>query len=222
MALKTAFIFDLDGVIVDTAKFHFLAWQKLAYKIGIEFTEKENEQLKGVSRIKSLEKILSWGNKTLSDDEFQRLMDEKNQHYLSLVNQMTPDDILPGVKPFIDILKSKNHPIGLGSASKNARTILKSVDYLDEFDVIVDGTNVSKAKPDPEVFLQAAKLLNTPPELCFVFEDSIAGIQAANIGGMISIGIGDKNTLQEADYCFNNFEEFDYQFFQNVKMKSKL
>ena len=144
MKTKTAFIFDLDGVIVDTAKFHFLAWQKLAHKIGIEFSEKENEQLKGVSRIKSLEKILSWGNKKLLDEEFQRLMAEKNQDYLSHVNQMTPDDILPGVKPFIDNLKSKKHPIGLGSASKNAQTILKSVDYLDVFEAVVDGTKSVK------------------------------------------------------------------------------
>ena len=222
MTKKTAFIFDLDGVIVATAKFHFLAWQKLAHKIGIEFTEKENEQLKGVSRIKSLEKILSWGDKKLSEEEFQRLMAEKNQDYLSHVNQMTPDDILPGVKSFIDSLKSKNHLIALGSASKNAQTILKSVDFFEVFDAVVDGTKVTKAKPNPEVFLQAAKLLNTPPELCFVFEDSIAGIQAANIGGMTSIGIGNKNTLHEADYCFNNFEEFDYKFFQNLKMKPKL
>lgn len=219
---KTAFIFDLDGVIVDTAKFHFLAWQKLAHKIGIEFSEKENEQLKGVSRIKSLEKILSWGNKKLLEEEFQSLMAEKNQDYLSLVNQMTPDDILPGVKPFIDVLKSRTHPVGLGSASKNAQTILKSVNYLDAFEVVVDGTKVSKAKPDPEVFLQAAKLLDTPPEQCFVFEDSIAGIQAANAANMTSIGIGDKNTLHEADYCFQNFNEFDYKLFENIKMKPKL
>ncbi|MGX1023525.1 beta-phosphoglucomutase [Psychroflexus sp. MBR-150] len=220
MQNQTAFIFDLDGVIVDTAKFHFLAWQKLANKIGIDFSEKENEQLKGVSRVKSLEKILSWGNKTLSDQEFQRLMEEKNQDYLNYVQQMSKDDILPGVKSFLDELKSKHHPIALGSASKNAKTILKCVDLNDTFDAIVDGNEVTKAKPNPEVFLKAAKLLNTEPQDCFVFEDSIAGIKAANVGGMISIGIGDKETLREADFCFKNFNEFDYQFFKNIKSKT--
>lgn len=220
MQKQTAFIFDLDGVIVDTAKFHFLAWQKLANKIGINFFEKENEQLKGVSRVKSLEKILSWGNKSLSDEEFHRLMDEKNQDYLNYVKQMNEADILPGVNSFLDDLKSKNHPIALGSASKNAKTILNCVGLTNTFEVIIDGTVVSKAKPDPEVFLKAAQCLNTSPSNCFVFEDSIAGIKAANAGSMISIGIGDKNTLHEANFCFNNFEEFDYQFFKTIKMKA--
>lgn len=222
MKNKTAFIFDLDGVIVDTAKFHFLAWQKLANKIGIDFSEKENEQLKGVSRVKSLEKILSWGNKTLPDKEFQDLMAEKNQDYLSHVNQMKPEDLLPGVKSFIEELIMNNHPVGLGSASKNAMNILKSVDFLDVFDTVIDGTRVSKAKPNPEVFLKAAEMLKTPPYLCFVFEDSIAGIQAANAANMTSIGIGDQNTLHEADFCFKNFNEFDYTFFENIKMKPNL
>lgn len=219
MKNKTAFIFDLDGVIVDTAKFHFLAWQKLAGKIGIDFTKKENEQLKGVSRVKSLEKILSWGNKSISDDEFQRLMDEKNQDYLEHVHLMTKEDILPNVSQFLKLLKSKDHPVALGSASKNSKTILKAVGLTDMFDAIVDGNEVSKAKPNPEVFLKAAEWLNTPPEKCIVFEDSIAGIKAANTGNMLSIGIGDKNTLKEAVYCFKDFTEFDYQFFKNIGVK---
>lgn len=219
MKHKTAFIFDLDGVIVDTAKFHFLAWQKLARKIDIHFTEKENEQLKGVSRVKSLEKILSWGNKSISDEQFKTLMDEKNQDYLAHVHNMTTDDILPGVEDFLNTIKSKGHPIALGSASKNAGTILKCVDLEDTFDAIVDGNSVTKAKPNPEVFLKAAELLNTPPERCVVFEDSIAGIKAANTGNMISIGIGDPKTLNESDYCFNNFNEFEYNFFKNLEIK---
>jgi len=218
MNTKTAFIFDLDGVIVDTAKFHFLAWQNLAEKIGIQFTEKENEQLKGVSRVKSLEKILAWGNKTISDEEFQRLMAEKNQDYLNHVYQMTKADILPGVLDFLKVLKSKKHPIALGSASKNSKTILKAVGLTDMFEAIVDGNEVTKAKPDPEVFLKAAEWLNTPPRHSIVFEDSIAGIKAANTANMLSIGIGDKNILSEADYCFNNFKEFDYQFFEKIKV----
>lgn len=219
MKNKSAFIFDLDGVIVDTAKFHFLAWQKLAEKIDIHFTEKENEQLKGVSRIKSLEKILAWGNKIISDEQFQTLMDEKNKDYLSQVQDMSKDDILPGVEDFLYIIKSKGHPVALGSASKNAGTILKCVGLEETFDAIVDGNSVTKAKPDPEVFLKAAELLNTPPQLCFVFEDSIAGIKAANAGHMMSIGIGDADTLHESDYCFNNFKEFNYSFFKNLEIK---
>lgn len=218
MKNKTAFIFDLDGVIVDTAKFHFQAWQTLANKIGINFTEKENEQLKGVSRVKSLEKILNWGNKTISDDDFQKLMAQKNEDYLSQVNQMTKDDILPGVVDFLKQLKAKNHPIALGSASKNSKTILKAVDLTDYFDAIVDGNEVQKGKPNPEVFLKAAEWLDTTPENSIVFEDSIAGIKAANTANMLSIGIGDRSVLSEADYCFKNFTEFNYQFFENIEV----
>lgn len=214
MQNQSAFIFDLDGVIVDTAKFHFMAWQKLANKIGVNFSEKENEQLKGVSRVKSLEKILSWGNKSLSNEEFQSLMNEKNIDYLNHVHKMTKSDILPGVKDFLKKLKSKNLPIALGSASKNAKTILKCVGLTDSFDAIIDGNKVTKAKPNPEVFLKAAKILETEPQDCFVFEDSIAGIKAANTAGMTSIGIGNKDTLNEADFCFKNFKEFDYDFFK--------
>jgi beta-phosphoglucomutase len=219
MKNKTAYIFDLDGVIVDTAKFHFLAWQRLAKKLDIHFSEKENEQLKGVSRVKSLEKILEWGNKTISEERFQTLMDEKNENYLMHVNQMTKADILPGVEAFLNDLKSNNHPIALGSASKNAKTILKCVNLLDSFDAIVDGNSVTKGKPNPEVFLTAARLLSTEPELCIVFEDSIAGIKAANAGNMTSIGIGNSDTLYESDYCFKNFNEFDYNFFRNLEIK---
>lgn len=220
MKNNLAFIFDLDGVIVDTAKFHFLAWQNLAKKVDIHFTEKENEQLKGVSRVKSLEKILAWGNKTISEERFQNLMDDKNKDYLSYVHKMTKDDILPGVIDFLKVVKSKGHPVALGTASKNSLTILKAVGLTNMFDAIVDGNKVTKAKPDPEVFLKAADLLNTPPEDCIVFEDSIAGVKAANTGNMLSIGIGEKSVLNEADHCFKNFTEFDYQFFENIEVKN--
>ena len=213
---KTGLIFDLDGVIVDTAKFHFKAWQKLAQKINVHFTEKENEQLKGVSRVKSLEKILSWGNKTISDELFQQLMDEKNQDYLGYVNAMTTNDILPGVKEFLALAKAEGHPIALGSASKNAKTILNAVQLLDMFDVIIDGNQVTKGKPDPEGFLKAAEQLKCQPEDCIVFEDSIAGIQAANTGNMMSIGIGDKSVLNEADHCFKGFDELTFSIFKTL------
>ena len=213
---KKGFIFDLDGVIVDTAKYHFLAWQKLAKSIGIDFSHEQNEQLKGVSRVKSLEKILAWGNKTISEDKFNALMASKNDDYLSFIAKMNHEEILPDVPKVLNYLKTQNQPISLGSASKNARQILEKVDLLNQFDAIVDGNDVSKAKPDPEVFLIAAKSLNVNPEDCIVFEDSVAGVQAANTANMISIGIGEENVLHEADYVFSNFTEIDTAFIDKL------
>lgn len=213
---KKGFIFDLDGVIVDTAKYHFLAWQKLAKSIGIDFSHEQNEQLKGVSRVKSLEKILAWGNKTISEDKFNALMASKNDDYLSFIAKMNHEEILPDVPKVLNYLKTQNQPISLGSASKNARQILEKVDLLNQFDAIVDGNDVSKAKPDPEVFLIAAKSLNVNPEDCIVFEDSVAGVQAANTANMISIGIGEENVLHEADYVFSDFTEIDTAFIDKL------
>ena len=213
---KKGFIFDLDGVIVDTAKYHFLAWQKLAKSIGIDFSHEQNEQLKGVSRVKSLEKILTWGNKTISEDKINALMASKNDDYLSFIAKMNHEEILPDVPKVLNYLKAQNQPISLGSASKNARQILEKVDLLKQFDAIVDGNDVSKAKPDPEVFLVAAKALNIKPEECIVFEDSVAGVQAANTANMISIGIGEQNVLHEADYVFSNFTEIDTAFIDKL------
>lgn len=213
---KTSIIFDLDGVIVDTAKFHFLAWKNLANSIGINFTEKENEQLKGVSRIKSLEKILQWGNKELPQEKFDSLMQQKNTEYLSFVDQMTQDDILPDVKSTLDFLKSKEIPIALGSASKNAKRILKQVNLTHYFDAIVDGTVVTKAKPDPQVFLTAAKQLDCEPQNSVVFEDSVAGVQAANAAEMLSIGIGNTSVLNEANYVFSDFTEISQNFLEKL------
>lgn len=204
---KKAFIFDLDGVIVDTAKFHFIAWQRLAAGLGIDFTEQENEQLKGVSRVDSLKKILQWGNVTLSSEAFQQQMDRKNDEYLSLIETLDTSDILPGVHDFLMQLKSFEQPIALGSASKNARPILEKLKIIDLFDVIVDGTNVTKAKPDPEVFLNAAQQLKINPDQAIVFEDSLAGIQAALNANMIAIGLGNPDTLYEAHEVFESFEK---------------
>ncbi|WP_299674580.1 beta-phosphoglucomutase [uncultured Tenacibaculum sp.] len=213
---KKGFIFDLDGVIVDTAKYHFLAWKKLANDLGIDFTEDQNEQLKGVSRVKSLEKILHWGGVSISEEEFLQLMDKKNTDYLSYIETMTEDEILVDVPKVLNLLKVENQGLALGSASKNARTILKKVELFDKFDSIVDGTNVSKAKPDPEVFIIAAENLEIAPEKCIVFEDSIAGIQAANAANMISIGIGEKDVLSEADYVFKDFSEISEEFISQL------
>ncbi|WP_046743234.1 beta-phosphoglucomutase [Kordia zhangzhouensis] len=214
---KKGFIFDLDGVIVDTAKYHYLAWKTLANELGFDITPEQNEQLKGVSRIRSLEIILDWGNKTLSEDEFMKYMAEKNDNYLSHIAQMDAGEILPDVPKILDYLQETQQGIALGSASKNARKILQKVGLHDIFkNAIVDGNDVSKAKPDPEVFLIAAQKLNIEPTNCIVFEDSVAGVTAANTAGMISIGIGSKETLGHADYIFNDFTEIQTLFIQEL------
>jgi len=216
---RKGFIFDLDGVIVDTAKYHFLAWKTLAEGIGVEFTEIQNEQLKGVSRQKSLEKILEWGDKTLSEEDFDRLMRLKNEDYLSHIEDMKADEILIDVPKVLDFLIAKQQPLALGSASKNAHTILEKVHLLEKFEAIVDGNGVTIGKPNPEVFLNAAKLLKVNPRDCIVFEDAIAGIQAANAADMISIGIGDASVLNEADYVFKDFTEISEAFLNTLISK---
>ncbi len=219
MSNSKGVIFDLDGVIVDTAKFHYLAWRKLANDLGFDITETQNEELKGVSRVKSLEIILDWGGVTLSEDEFMEQMAMKNDNYLAYISGMTKSDILPGVSEVIDYLKENNIPIALGSASKNARNILEKVGLYQGFDAIVDGNDVSKAKPNPEVFLIAANQLNVAPENCVVFEDSVAGIQAANLAEMTSIGIGEKSVLNEADHVFTDFTEIKIDFIKKLVTK---
>lgn len=216
---KKGFIFDLDGVIVDTAKYHFLAWKKLANDLDLDFTKAQNEHLKGVSREKSLEKILSWGNETISEEKFKKLMAKKNDDYLSHIEKMDETEILPDVTKILDYLIKENQTIALGSASKNAKTILEKVNLLEKFDAIVDGNDVTKGKPNPEVFLSASKLLNINPENCIVFEDAVAGIQAANAANMISIGIGDETVLNEADYVFKDFTEISDEFIEELIRK---
>lgn len=211
--MKTkAFIFDLDGVIVDTAKYHFLAWQKLAESLGITFTHEDNEQLKGVSRVRSLELILGLGNVEATESQKEEWLVQKNEDYLGYINKMDDSEILPDVMKVLNFLKENNQPIILGSASKNARPILEKVNILHYFDDIVDGNDVSNAKPDPEVFLVGAKKANQTNENSIVFEDSVAGVQAANVAGMISVGIGEAYVLNEAKYNFNDFTEISEEF----------
>ena len=211
--MKTkAFIFDLDGVIVDTAKYHFLAWQKLAESLGITFTHEDNEQLKGVSRVRSLELILGLGNVEATEAQKEEWLVQKNEDYLGYINKMDDSEILPDVMKVLNFLKENNQPIILGSASKNARPILEKVNILHYFDDIVDGNDVSNAKPDPEVFLVGAKKANQTNENSIVFEDSVAGVQAANVAGMISVGIGESSVLNEAKYNFNDFTEISEEF----------
>lgn len=213
---KKGFIFDLDGVIVDTAKYHYLAWKKLANSIGVDFSKEQNEQLKGVSRTRSLEKILEWGNKILVDDKFMELMARKNDDYLSYINNMDESEILPDVNKILIYLAKHKQPIALGSASKNAREILKKVKLINQFDAIIDGNDVIKAKPDPEVFLKAANAIKVQPKHCIVFEDSVAGIKAANKANMTSIGIGNEVVLKEANYIFKDFTEINSEFLYSL------
>jgi beta-phosphoglucomutase len=210
------FIFDLDGVIVDTAKYHYLAWKNLADELGIPFTEEQNEQFKGVSRKRCLQILLEMGDLKVSQEQFDAWLTEKNEDYLGYIETMTAEEVLPDVPKVLNFLRQNHVPMGLGSASKNARPILKKVGLIPYFSTIVDGTQVTKAKPDPEVFMIAAKELHLPPENCIVFEDAIAGIEAANKAGMVSIGIGDKETLSAARYNFRDFTEIGLDFIKEL------
>ena len=216
---KVGFIFDLDGVIVDTAKYHYLAWRKLANELGFEFTKEQNELFKGVSRKRCLEILLDIGNIKATQDQFDTWMVEKNVDYLAYIEKMDSSEILPDVTRVLQYLKNKDIPIALGSASKNARPILEKVDLLPYFDSIVDGNSVTKAKPDPEVFLIAANNLAVAANSCVVFEDAVAGIQAANAANMVSIGIGDAEILNEANYNFNDFTEMSDDFLESLIKK---
>lgn len=202
-------IFDLDGVLVDTAKYHYLAWKQLADRLNIPFTKEDNEQLKGVSRVKSLEILLSLGSKNYTENERKQFMDQKNETYVRYISHMDESEILPGVVELLNQLKRKKIKIALGSASKNSELILKNTKLQDYFDVIVDGNDVSKAKPDPEVFLLGAKKIGIPANQCMVFEDAKAGIEAAKQAGMLAIGVGTQENLPNADILVKNLEEIE-------------
>jgi beta-phosphoglucomutase len=195
MADIKACIFDLDGVIVDTALYHYEAWMKLAHQLGFDFSLEQNEELKGISRIDSLKIILNWGNIEKSDEEIKSLAEIKNSWYVNMISEMTPAEILPGAAQF------------LKDVSKNAATILKQVGLYDDFDILVDGNNVTKSKPDPEVFLMGAQQLGVPPENCVVFEDAVAGVAAAKNGKMKVVGIGNPILLKDADLVVAGLHE---------------
>jgi beta-phosphoglucomutase len=214
MSKRLGVIFDLDGVIVDTAKHHFVAWQQLAQSQGWSFTLEDNEQLKGVSRVRSLELILQWNRAQITPELFQQLLIEKNERYLGLIRDMDPSERLPDVQRVLQAFRDSGCGIALGSASKNARPILDKIELTPYFDVIVDGTNVTKAKPDPEVFLQAAHQLGIAPEDCVVFEDAVAGIEAAKAAGMRAFGIGDPEQLTQAERVFKDFTQLDNTYIE--------
>jgi len=207
MGRVKACIFDLDGVIVDTAKYHYLAWKKLASELGFEFTEKDNERLKGVSRMESLEILLSVGGIKIDDPKKkEELAEKKNNWYVEYISKMTEDEILPGVKEFLELLKNNGVKLAIGSASKNTMTILNRIGLANFFDAIVDGTKITKAKPDPEVFLKAAEEMNIDPKDCCVFEDAVAGIEAAKRAGMKVIGVGNPEILKDADKVVSSLQ----------------
>ena len=211
--MKSAIILDLDGVICDTAHFHFLAWHRLAAEYGYDLTQADNEQLKGVSRADSLTFILGLANKTLSTEQFNEDLRRKNEWYLDLVKDMGPLDVLPGVPSFFAEVAARKIPLALGSASKNANMVLTRVGLIQAFDAIVDASQVSQGKPHPETFIKAAELLGIAPENCLVFEDSAAGVQAAISGGMKAVGIGSAEDLSGAAIHLANLGEFDFTNF---------
>ena len=194
-----AAIFDLDGVIVDTAKYHYLAWKRLANEYGFDFTEENNERLKGVSRTRSLEILLQIGGLTFDEPTKMQMAALKNEWYIDYIHRIDVSEMLPGVTDYLQHLRGKGIRTALGSASKNALLILERLNITGLFDVIVDGNKVAKAKPDPEVFLRAARELGTAPARCVVFEDAEAGIEAARRAGMGTVGIGNADTLKQAD-----------------------
>jgi len=214
--MKKGIIFDLDGVIVDTAKYHYLAWRKLANRLGFEFSQKQNELFKGVSRKRCMDILLEMGNVTATQEQKEAWMIEKNDDYLAFIEEMDDSEILPDVPKMLHFLKDNTIPIALGSASKNAKPILEKVGLLSYFDAIVDGNNVTKAKPDPEVFLLAAEKLGVEATNCIVFEDAVAGIEAANAANMMSIGIGEKEVLSEATFIFKDFTEISINFMNDL------
>lgn len=208
MARIKALLFDLDGVIVSTEKNHFEAWRETASKLGIPFSEHDNEALKGVNRVDSLKQILKLGNKTVSAEEFESLLVFKNDMYLDSITTLSKDDLLPGVHSLLLQAKSMGVKIGLGSSSKNAPMILTRLGITDLFDVIIDGNGVTHPKPNPEVFLNGAKILGLAPSDCLVFEDASSGVAAAKAGGFIAIGVGNPMLKGVADVYFNELTEF--------------
>jgi beta-phosphoglucomutase len=192
-------IFDLDGVLVDTAKYHYLAWKRLARCLGFEFTEQDNERLKGVSRMRSLEILLEVGGISMRDAEKQAAAAKKNAWYVEYLHTLDETALLPGSREYLEHVRRQKIGIALGSASKNAPLILEKLNIKNLFDAIIDGNSVSTAKPDPEIFLKGAVALSLPPEKCVVFEDSAAGIEAAKKGGMMAIGVGKPENLPGAD-----------------------
>ncbi len=206
-----AVIFDLDGVIVSTDEYHYQAWLRLAYEEGLPFDRETNELLRGVSRMESLDIILRTSNTVWSDDEKKQLAERKNGYYRELLAELSPTHILPGVLSLLEGLKSQGIQTAIGSSSKNAKTILTKIHLLDQFAVITDGTDIKNSKPDPEVFLLAAKRLGLKPAECLVVEDAEAGIDAAIAAGMKTIGVGSAAQYAKSNIALADLGSVDTQ-----------
>lgn len=204
------FIFDLDGVLVDTARFHFLAWKRLAREeFNFELTPELNEQFKGVNRIACMKLLCQWTGAALSDAQFTEMTDRKNGWYVEYVERMTPEDVLPGALGFVKACREAGLKCAIGSASKNCQLVLARTGLGPWFDAVSDGTVVTRAKPDPEVFLKAAEMLGLPPSECAVFEDAQAGVEAAMAGGMKAVGIAAPGALKGFDACYPGLRAID-------------
>ena len=214
--LNRAFIFDLDGVITETSEYHFLAWKTVCKKIGYDLTRKKNEELKGVNRHKCLDLIMEWGKIRLSEKEIESLLEAKNNIYKDYIKDLNENDVCEGVLNFINDAIKNNIKIALYSASRNAKRILCQLKIIDLFTVIIDGNNVSNAKPDPEGFKIAADLTKTNAKDCVVFEDSISGIEGANKLNMYTVGIGSRDVLKNADVVYKGFKNLKIKDIVNV------
>lgn len=210
------FLFDLDGVIVDTAKYHYIAWKRVGKQLGFELGLEQNEQLKGVSRVDSLERIIEWAGATINDEKKKRLLIEKNEDYLRQIESMGRNEILEGVEEILGYARENNIAVALGSASKNGTRILEKLGLTHYFQAIIDGNHVTRSKPDPEVFLKGAEALGLSPKDCIVFEDAAAGIQAAKNAGMRTIGMGGSPELADADYCFDSMKNISPSFIKTL------
>lgn len=218
--MKSGFLFDLDGVIVDTAKYHYIAWRYIANKAGFDISDEFNEKLKGISRMESLEKILDYGHQSdmHSHEEKILLADEKNEYYVKLLGELSEKDILPGVKDFIIRANKLNIPCAVASASRNAPFILKKLNIDNYFNAIVDPALLSKGKPDPEIFLKAASSVDVLPQDAIGFEDAESGITALNRAGIFSVGVTtDRSLLTGADLIISSFEEITPESVLKIK-----
>lgn len=208
-ARPSAFIFDLDGVITDTAELHYVAWRALALDLGIAFDESHNEQLKGLSRMDSLERILAMGPRQFDAPEKHRMAERKNGHYLALVEKMTPADLLPGALDALRAARAAGSRVALASASKNAMLVLERLGIAHAFDHVVDSNHIQNSKPHPEVFLAAASALAVAPQDCVGIEDAVAGVQAIRAAGMFAVGVGDPRVLAQADQVIADLRHFN-------------
>ncbi len=204
-------LFDLDGVIVSTEYNHFLAWKNTAEIVGVPFNEDDNEQLKGISRVDSLKKILELGNKFITEERFNELLNKKNEFYLNSIKDINQSNLLPGVLMVLNQAKVYGLKCGIGSSSKNARFILSKLQIYNYFSVIVDGNDVLFPKPNPEVFLKGAQQMGLDPSECIVFEDAKSGVEAAKTGGFKAIGVGNPALIDFADSYLSNFNEFSIE-----------